>query len=82
MSNEKLNKGVDESRASRNMEDREITENRVFTDNDRLSMFRQQFFSIRTSGLAGNPRISRLLAHNHKPTRLYSFTSLPWIHSS
>jgi len=44
MSNEKLNKGVDESRASRNMEDREITENRTFTDNDRLSMFRQQFF--------------------------------------
>jgi len=44
MSNEKLNKGVDENRVSRNMEDREITENRTFTDNDRLSMFRQQFF--------------------------------------
>jgi hypothetical protein len=44
MSNEKLSKDVDDNRVSRQMEDRAITENRQFSDDDRLAMFRQQLF--------------------------------------
>ena len=44
MSDEQLKKDSGSNRSSKAMEDRDITENRAFSDDDRLSMFRQQFF--------------------------------------
>jgi hypothetical protein len=45
MSNEeRLKKSEDPGRASRNAEDRNVTENRAISDDDRLAMFRQSFF--------------------------------------
>ena len=44
MSDERLKKSVGESRDSRAMKDRAVTENRALSDDDRVAMFRQQFF--------------------------------------
>ena len=44
MSEERTKKTHDDNRSNRAMEDRAITENRQFSDEDRLTMFRQQFF--------------------------------------
>jgi len=41
---ERLKKTKGEGREDRAMEDRAVTENREISDNDRLEMFRQQFF--------------------------------------
>jgi hypothetical protein len=43
-SDERLKKTVGEGREDRAMQDRAVTENREVSDDDRLSMFRQQFF--------------------------------------
>ena len=44
MSDERLKKSVD-NRESRAMTDRTVTEDRVLSDDERVEMFRQQFFS-------------------------------------
>jgi len=41
---ERLKRNVGEGRGSRAMQDRAVTENRELSDDDRLDMFRQQFF--------------------------------------
>ena len=43
-SDERLKKNSGEGRGDRAMEDRAVTENREISDDDRLDMFRQQFF--------------------------------------
>lgn len=54
MSDERLRKSADEARASRAMQDRTITENRELTDQERLDMFRMQYFQ---SALPDLPKI-------------------------
>ena len=44
MSDERLKKSAGDNRNSRAMEDRAVTENREISDNERVEMFRQQFF--------------------------------------
>lgn len=44
MSDERLKKHVGKDRTSRAMEDRKVTENRTVSDDERVEMFRQQFF--------------------------------------
>jgi hypothetical protein len=44
MNDERLKKSAGEGRGSRAMEDRAITQNREVTDDERVEMFRQQFF--------------------------------------
>ena len=44
MSDERLKKSA-ESRTSRAMKDRAVTENRQISDDERVEMFRQQFFN-------------------------------------
>lgn len=54
MSDERLKKSADEARVSRAMQDRPVTENRELSDDDRVAMFRQQFFQ---SALPDLPKI-------------------------
>lgn len=44
MSDERLKKSADDARTERVMEDRSITEKRELSDDERVEMFRQQFF--------------------------------------
>jgi hypothetical protein len=44
MSDERLKKIADPARASRTSQNREVTEKRELSDDDRVEMFRQQFF--------------------------------------
>jgi hypothetical protein len=44
MSDERLKKSAGEARTSRAMEDRAVTQNREITEDERVEMFRQQFF--------------------------------------
>lgn len=44
MNDERLKKSIDPARQSRGSTDRQVTENRVVSDDDRVEMFRQQFF--------------------------------------
>lgn len=44
MSDERLKKHVGKGRTNRAMEDRNVTENRTLSDDERVEMFRQQFF--------------------------------------
>ena len=54
MSDERLKKSAGDNRTSRAMEDRAVTENREITDDERVEMFRQQFFQ---SSLPDLPKI-------------------------
>ena len=54
MSDERLKKSAAESRSNRAMKDRAVTENRALSDEDRVAMFRQQFFQ---SSLPDLPKI-------------------------
>lgn len=54
MSDERLKKSAGEGRESRAMNDRAVTENRVISDDERVEMFRQQFFQ---SALPDLPKI-------------------------
>ena len=54
MSDERLKKSAGEGRESRAMNDRAATENRVISDDERVEMFRQQFFQ---SALPDLPKI-------------------------
>ena len=54
MTDERLKKSAGDNRTSRAMEDRAVTENRVVTDDERVEMFRQQFFQ---SSLPDLPKI-------------------------
>lgn len=44
MSDERLKRTADPARVSRDMQDRKVQENREVSDDDRVEMFRQQFF--------------------------------------
>lgn len=44
MSDERLKRNADPARVSRDMQDRKVQENREVSDDDRVEMFRQQFF--------------------------------------
>jgi hypothetical protein len=44
MSDERLKRNADPARISRDMQDRKVQENREVSDDDRVEMFRQQFF--------------------------------------
>ena len=44
MSDERLKKPAGDNRESRAMQDRAVTQNRVLSDDERVEMFRQQFF--------------------------------------
>jgi len=52
---ERLKRNVGEGRGSRAMEDRATTENRDISDDDRLEMFRQQFFQAALPDLPNIP---------------------------
>lgn len=54
MSDERLKKSGGESRESRAMQDRAVTQDRALSDDDRVAMFRQQFFQ---SSLPDLPKI-------------------------
>ena len=54
MTDERFKKVVGEDRENRAMKDRAVTENRVISDDDRVAMFRQQFFQ---SSLPDLPKI-------------------------
>jgi hypothetical protein len=54
MSDERLKKIADPARASRTSQNREVTEKRELSDDDRVEMFRQQFFQ---SALPDLPKI-------------------------
>lgn len=54
MSDERLKKSAATSRANRAMEDRAVTQNRELTNDERVEMFRQQFFQ---SALPDLPKI-------------------------
>ena len=54
MTDERLKKSAGENRNSRAMTDRAVTENREITENERVEMFRQQFFQ---SSLPDLPKI-------------------------
>lgn len=54
MSDERLKKSAGDNRAAREMEDRTKTENRELSDDERVEMFRQQFFQ---SSLPDLPKI-------------------------
>ena len=54
MTDERLKKSAGDNRTSRAMEDRATTENRIVTDDERVEMFRQQFFQ---SSLPDLPKI-------------------------
>jgi hypothetical protein len=54
MTDERIKKPADSGRASRAMEDRAVTEDRVLSDDERVEMFRQQFFQ---SALPDLPKI-------------------------
>lgn len=45
MSDERLKKSAAEGRDNRAMQDRAVTENRAISDDERVEMFRQQFFN-------------------------------------
>lgn len=55
MSDERLKKSAAEGRGNRAMEDRAATENRVISDDERVEMFRQQFFQ---SSLPDLPKLA------------------------
>jgi hypothetical protein len=55
MTDERLKKSAGENRESRAMQDRTVTENREITDDERVEMFRQQFFQ---SSLPDLPNIA------------------------
>ena len=55
MIDERLKKSADEGRRNRGMLDRAVTEDRALSDNERVAMFRQQFYQ---SSLPDLPRIS------------------------
>jgi len=54
MTDERLKKSAGESRESRAMQDRPVTQNREISDDERVEMFRQQFFQ---SSLPDLPKI-------------------------
>jgi len=54
MTDDRIKKPADSGRASRAMEDRAVTEDRVLSDDERVEMFRQQFFQ---SALPDLPKI-------------------------
>ena len=54
MTDERMKKSAGENRVGRAMTDRAVTENREVTENERIEMFRQQFFQ---SSLPDLPRI-------------------------
>jgi len=54
MSDERLKKSAGEGRESRAMQDRAVTQNREVSDDERVAMFRQQFFQ---SSLPDLPKI-------------------------
>lgn len=54
MNDERLKKSAGELRTNRAMEDRAVTQNREVTDDERVEMFRQQFFN---SSLPDLPKI-------------------------
>ena len=54
MSDERLKKSAGDNRTVREMEDRTKTENRELSDDERVEMFRQQFFQ---SSLPDLPKI-------------------------
>ena len=54
MTDERLKKSAGEARNSRAMEDRAVTQNREITEDERVEMFRQQFFQ---SSLPELPKI-------------------------
>ena len=54
MSDERLKKSADDTRTNRVMQDRPVVENRELSDDERVEMFRQQFFQ---SALPDLPKI-------------------------
>ena len=54
MTDERIKKSAGENRVGRAMTDRAVTENREVTENERIEMFRQQFFQ---SSLPDLPKI-------------------------
>ena len=54
MTDERMKKSAGENRVGRAMTDRAVTENREVTENERIEMFRQQFFQ---SSLPDLPKI-------------------------
>lgn len=55
MTDERFKKVVGEDRENRAMKDRAVTENRVISDDDRVAMFRQQFFQSSLPDLPNIP---------------------------
>lgn len=55
MTDERLKKSADTGRGSRGMSDRSVTQNREISDDERVEMFRQQFFQ---SALPDLPKIA------------------------
>lgn len=55
MSDERLKKIADPARQSRASQNREVTENRELSDDDRVEMFRQQFYQSALPDLPGIP---------------------------
>ena len=66
MSDERLKKTADVARVNRAEQDRPATENREVTDEERLEMFRQQFFQ---SSLPDLPKIREEIALARSPSR-------------
>ena len=75
MSDERLKKIADPARQSRASQNREVTENREVSDDDRVEMFRHQFFQ---SALPDLPKIDGY--HTcWLTTRHDSISYSPWI---
>lgn len=55
MTDERFKKPAGENRVSRAMEDRAVTENREISDDERVAMFRQQFFQSSLPDLPNIP---------------------------
>ncbi len=55
MTDERLKKSADRSRENREMSDRTVTENREISDDERVEMFRQQFFQSALPDLPNIP---------------------------
>jgi len=66
MSDERFRKSAGEGRETRAMKDRAVTQNREISDDERVAMFRQQFFSVLSTGLAFDPWLAHLLAYDHQ----------------
>jgi hypothetical protein len=62
MTDERLKKSAGEGRENRAMEDRAVTQNREVTEDERVEMFRQQFFQSSLPDLPKIPGWHMLLA--------------------